>query len=136
MHDFLPVTQRAADRRDAALLQQTDDRINRFKVETVERLEEMRRLQDEMQSLIMQAMGAIRITNTLQPDAEGVEVRYFVERQGMRHETSQEIANEATALRGQVSWRETSILERYEPNPAKMAEAEQVVAQLRKLIGS
>lgn len=116
------------DSRDEAMI----DAFDKFKLEVVQRQESLERMQQEMQTIIVQAMGVIKLNNMLQPSAESVEARYFVERQGFRYEVSQQVAADAAA-RGGVAFRETSILERYEADPGKIREAESVVAQLRSV---
>ena len=118
------------DARDEAMVANMD----KFRVEVVERLGEMARMQDKMQDLIVQAISVIKVNNIHQPQAESIEVKYLVPRgdPAFLYETSADGAAQELAAGG-TYYRDVTIREMFKADETAVRDAREVVTQLRSL---
>lgn len=118
------------DTRDDAMVATFDQ----FKVEVVERMDAIAKLQDQMQELLVSAMAVIKVNNIHQPQAESIEVKYLVERgePAWLYEVSADSAGRELASGG-TYYRDVTIREKFHADQETVREAASVVGQLRKL---
>jgi hypothetical protein len=123
------------DRRDAATIETFKAAVtDPFKVEVTQRLEAGERLLAQMQDLMVGMIGSIQLSNLAQPEAEPLEIHYYVmDGHGFRQSTTRE-GFERARVNGEKVYREIIAWEDHTIDPARFAAAQEIIAKVHEEI--